>query len=75
MSHTPVDSATFFTGSYDGRVHAYDLAKEACQPIGGAGPTNSVLAVATSEDGKAYVTGMDDSIREVSGKSGEFAFS
>ncbi|KAK9898771.1 putative actin interacting protein 1 [Cystobasidium minutum MCA 4210] len=75
MSHTLVDQATFFTGSYDGRVHAYDLAKQECQPIEGAGPTNSILAIATSEDGKAYVTGMDDTIREVSGSAGQYSFS
>lgn len=75
MSSRPVDSATFFTGSYDGRVHAYNLSNEVCEPIQGSGPTNSILAVASSEDGKAYLASMDDTIREVSGKAGEFTFS
>lgn len=74
MSSEPVNQSTFFTGSYDGRIHAYDVAKEACEPIQGSGPTNSVVAIDTSEDGKAYIAGMDDTIREMSSKSGEHAF-
>lgn len=74
MSTDPVDPATFFTGSYDGRICAYNMAEGECVPIHGTGPTTAVVAVDTSEDGKAYLAGMDNTIREISSTAGQFAF-
>lgn len=74
MSNKPVNQATFFTGSYDGRIHAYDMSKDICEPIQGASPTNAIMAIDTSEDGKAYFAGMDDTVREIAGTPGQFTF-
>lgn len=74
MSNKPVNQATFFTGSYDGRIYAYDMSKDICEPIQGASPTNAIMAIDTSEDGKAYFAGMDDTVREIAGTPGQFTF-
>lgn len=74
MSSGPVEAATFFTGSYDGRICAYNLSEETCAPVEGSGPSAGIVAVAAGEDGRAYSVSMDDTVREISGTSGHFEF-
>jgi WD40 repeat protein len=75
MSSKPIAEKTFFTGSYDGRIHAYDLGDSSCKAITGAGHTNAVVALVASEDGRAFSAAMDDTIREVKSEHGVYSFS
>jgi hypothetical protein len=74
LSNELPSAATFYTGSYDGCVHAYDLSKERgeCKPLAGAGHTNGVVGIAASDRGSVYTAGMDDTVREI--ESGSQAF-
>ncbi|KAF7722001.1 hypothetical protein EC973_003784 [Apophysomyces ossiformis] len=58
---------TFFTGSYDGRVYAWDYGikdnQTAAKKIGGEAHVNQVIDLAVKEDA-LYSAGMDDTIRK-----------
>lgn len=74
MSAKPIEPATFFTGSYDGRVCAYNVAEGDCKAVEGSGPTAAIVAVCAGDDGKASLVSMDDAVREIASSSGHFAF-
>eukprot|EP01136_Pigoraptor_vietnamica_P017135 Opistho-1_new@61875 len=56
------DNKTFFTGSYDGRVAAWDVANGSNEVFSGNGHTNQVSSLSVQGDQLVSV-GMDDAIR------------
>ncbi|KAI9205325.1 WD40-repeat-containing domain protein [Polychytrium aggregatum] len=56
------ESKTLFTGSYDGRVHAWTDGRDGGLDIAGAGHTSQVSVLASSK-GKIYSIGLDDITR------------
>ncbi|KAI8911130.1 quinon protein alcohol dehydrogenase-like superfamily [Gorgonomyces haynaldii] len=63
-SLTVAKDKTLFTGSYDGRVCAWQESSGSVGVVSGPGHTNQVIALAPSED-KVYSTGLDDSFRSL----------
>lgn len=59
------DSPTFFSGSYDGKVNSFTFSEThaTCKPVTGAGHSNSIVALSTSDRSEMYTAGMDDSVR------------
>jgi WD40 repeat protein len=63
---------TLYTGSFEGRVRAWDLATGTAEPIDGDAHTNYVSGLtydASSKDDKVYTVGWDDTIRSISAKT------
>lgn len=70
------ESATFFSGSYDGKIHSFDLSSgstSACRPVAGNGHSNAVVAMAASDRSRVYTAGMDDTVREIDSSSATFS--
>lgn len=76
MSQKLSSSPTFFSGSYDGKVHSFNLSSESgvCKPVEGNGHSNAVVAIAASDRSKVFTAGMDDTIREIDGASASFSY-
>ncbi|RUS29490.1 quinon protein alcohol dehydrogenase-like superfamily, partial [Jimgerdemannia flammicorona] len=59
-------SATFFTGSYDGRAHAWHYGRDAdravAEPLKGDGHANQITAMAIAGDA-VFSAGMDDVVK------------
>ena len=72
LSNKLPSSPTFYSGSYDGRIHQFDFSTEKgqCKLVDGAGHTNSVAAIAASDRGSVYSIGMDDTVREMTSDQG-----
>ena len=75
MSQKLPSSPTFFSGSYDGKVHSFDFATEAgaCKPVQGNGHSNAIVSIVTSDRSKVYTAGMDDTVREIDSASASFS--
>ncbi|KAJ3309639.1 hypothetical protein HDV04_005889 [Boothiomyces sp. JEL0838] len=54
-----------YTGSYDGKVCAWDQGSAGAEEVSGAGHTNQVVSL-VSEDQTVYSCGMDDAFRQLS---------
>ena len=68
------DNKTFYTGSFDGGVKAFDVsgAEEGqCFDIEGTGHTALVSAMNTDNQGRVWSAGWDDKVASITGK--EFA--
>jgi WD repeat-containing protein 1 (actin-interacting protein 1) len=63
-------SGTCFSGSYDGRINAYDDAGVAT-PVSGPGHSNQVNSIAVAGE-RAFSAGMDDAVREIDVRSSSF---
>ncbi|ORY37693.1 WD40 repeat-like protein [Rhizoclosmatium globosum] len=65
---------TFYTGSYDGRVHAWSFqdGKVAHHNVSGAGHTNQVKGLVAEANGKVVSIGLDDSVRSIDNASKTF---
>ncbi|KAL6704171.1 WD40 repeat-like protein [Coniothyrium glycines] len=64
-----ISGSTFITGSYEGRVLAWDVSKGLADKIEGASHSNYVAGIATSEsktEADLYSVGWDDTIRSIS---------
>ena len=63
---------TFYTGSFEGRVRAWDLSTGLADPIDGDTHTNYVSGIASdasSSSDKVYTVGWDDTLRCISAKT------
>ncbi|KAI8615598.1 WD40-repeat-containing domain protein [Chytriomyces sp. MP71] len=62
-------SRTFYTGSYDGRVHAWSLGPNGSDPthfeVSGAGHSNQIKGLAADGSGRVVSVGMDDTVRSI----------
>ena len=56
---------TFFTGSSDGRVCAWDPSDGKGETIDGQSHTNYVSGLSSSSDGRIYSVGWDDTLRSI----------
>ncbi|KAJ3029775.1 UNVERIFIED_CONTAM: hypothetical protein HDU68_011190 [Siphonaria sp. JEL0065] len=58
---------TFYTASYDGRVHAWSLngGKVAHHEVTGAGHSNQVKGLAAESNGRVVSVGLDDTLRSI----------
>ncbi|KAH7390739.1 WD40-repeat-containing domain protein [Pyrenochaeta sp. MPI-SDFR-AT-0127] len=64
-----ISGSTFATGSYEGRVLAWDLSKGLANKVEGASHSNYVAGIATAEakdDAELYSVGWDDTLRSIS---------
>lgn len=62
---------TFYTGSFDGGIKAFDVggAEEGqCYDISGTGHTALVAAMETDGQGKVWSAGWDDKVASITGK-------
>lgn len=75
MSDKPLHGSTFFTGSYDGRIQAYDVVEPNGKEVQGSGHSNSVVSIAATQDGRAFSVAMDDTLRSIEGTRGQYSFS
>lgn len=57
------DSKTFWTGSFEGRICAWNLADGVSEKADGEAHTNYVSGFAPSSDGRIYSVGWDDTLR------------
>ncbi|KDQ07334.1 hypothetical protein BOTBODRAFT_38865 [Botryobasidium botryosum FD-172 SS1] len=72
INATALCSKTFFSGSYDGRVAALDLATAVVTLASGEGHTANIVGLASSGD-KVFSTGYDDRVREIEVGKKEFS--
>lgn len=64
-----ISGSTFFTGSYEGRVLAWDTESGIAEKVGGDGHSNYVAGVAASDsknEADVHTVGWDDTLRSVS---------
>lgn len=67
------DSKTLWTGSYDGRAQAWDVACGAAEPIDGEMHSNYVASIAaSSSDGRVFSVGWDDTLRTIDASQRSF---
>ncbi|KAJ3067836.1 hypothetical protein HDU98_008968 [Podochytrium sp. JEL0797] len=61
------ESKTFYTGSYDGQIHAWSLnnGKLAHHAVSGTGHSNQVKGLVAESSGKVVSIGMDDTVRSI----------
>ncbi|KAG9552178.1 tricorn protease domain 2-containing protein, partial [Aureobasidium melanogenum] len=70
--YTPKDK-TLWTGSYDGRVRAWDLSTAEAKNVDGESPKNYVSAFAPSQsDGRIYSVSWDDTLRTIDASTRSF---
>lgn len=70
--YTPGEK-TLWTGSYDGRVRAWDLSTAVAKNVDGESPKNYVSAFASSEsDGRIYSVSWDDTLRTIDASTHSF---
>jgi WD40 repeat protein len=70
--YTPGEK-TLWTGSYDGRVRAWDLSTAVAKSVGGESPKNYVSAFASSQsDGRIYSVSWDDTLRTIDASTHSF---
>ncbi|KAI4843947.1 tricorn protease domain 2-containing protein, partial [Aureobasidium sp. EXF-8845] len=70
--YTPGEK-TLWTGSYDGRVRAWDLSTAEAKSVDGESPKNYVSAFASSQsDGRIYSVSWDDTLRTVDASTHSF---
>jgi WD40 repeat protein len=67
MVDTGEKNSTFWSGSYDGRIYAWDVGAGICEPVDGDGHPSYVAGItATSEgQGRIYSVGWDDTLRSI----------
>jgi len=65
--------ATFYAGSYDGRVTAYSAANGETTSVGGDIHSNQVSGLTTA-GGKVISVGYDDRVREIEGTKMRYVF-
>lgn len=77
LSSSSTDAPTLWTGSYEGRLCAWDTAKGTAETIDGDGHTNIIsgLAASSSTTGhpRLYSVGWDDTLRSVDVSARTFA--
>jgi WD40 repeat protein len=64
-----ISGSTFATGSYEGRVLAWDLSSGLAEKVEGAAHSNYVAGIATSKsssEAELYSVGWDDTLRSIS---------
>ncbi|KAJ3182926.1 WD repeat-containing protein 1 [Gaertneriomyces sp. JEL0708] len=64
---------TLFSGSYDGRICSWSSGSETAEVPTGSGHSNQVSGI-TTENGKVYSVGMDDTFRSIEGATGVTKF-
>jgi WD40 repeat protein len=70
--YTPGEK-TLWTGSYDGRVRAWDLSTAGAKSVDGESPKNYVSAFASSQsDGRIYSVSWDDTLRTIDASTRSF---
>jgi WD40 repeat protein len=70
--YTPGEK-TLWTGSYDGRVRAWDLSTAEAKAVDGESPKNYVSAFASSQsDGRIYSVSWDDTLRTIDASTHSF---
>jgi WD repeat-containing protein 1 (actin-interacting protein 1) len=69
LSSTGTEAPTLWTGSYEGRLCAWDTAKGSAETVDGDGHTNIISGLAASSSSKGhpqlYSVGWDDTLRSV----------
>lgn len=70
-TYTP-ESKTFWTGSYDGRVRAWDLSQGAADSIDGESHSNYVAGIIAAPNGNVSSVGWDDTLRTISSSQKSF---
>ncbi|KAK0615534.1 Actin-interacting protein 1 [Lasiodiplodia hormozganensis] len=71
-----IQDNTFYTGSYDGRVRAWDVSTGLAENIDGESHSNFVAGFSPSSDSgepRVYSVGWDDTLRQISSNSKSFA--
>lgn len=66
-------SPTIWTGSFDGRVCAWDSASGTATAVTGAGHGGQITAFAPAQGGDAYSVAWDDAMRLIPSSSAEFS--
>lgn len=67
------DSKTLWTGSYEGRVYAWDISKGAADKLDGESPKNYVSGIgASSSEGRIYTVSWDDTLRTIDASTKTF---
>ncbi|KAF1809335.1 WD40 repeat-like protein [Eremomyces bilateralis CBS 781.70] len=75
ITSSVLSDQTFYTGSFDGRVRAWDIATGLAEKIDGNGPSNYIAGMsavpldASKEPGSIYVASWDDTLRSISAKT------
>ncbi|KAJ3110660.1 hypothetical protein HK100_002959 [Physocladia obscura] len=71
---TVPSTKTFYTGSYDGQVHAWSLenGKPAHHKVTGSGHSNQVKALYADATGKIVSIGLDDTLRTIDNSTKTF---
>src|SRR5271154_1360772 len=77
LSSTGTEAPTLWTGSYEGRLCAWDTAKGSAETVDGDGHTNIISGLAASSSSKGhpqlYSVGWDDTLRSVDVSAKTFA--
>jgi WD40 repeat protein len=77
LSSSSTDTPTLWTGSYEGRLCAWDTAKGTAETVDGDGHTNIISGLAASSSTKGhprlYSVGWDDALRSVDVSAKTFA--
>ena len=67
------DTKTLWTGSYEGRVSAWDISTGAADKIDGESPKNYVSGItASAAEGRVYTVSWDDTLRSIDASTKSF---
>lgn len=66
ITSAAISNDTFYTGSYEGRVCAWDVSNGEAAAVDGSGPTNYVAGLSADPNGSIYTVSWDDTLRSIS---------